>query len=453
MALDRRNVLKLSTGAAVAAAAAPAWAAPLPAGAVGLDAAHFGVRPDSSDDQSLALQRALDAAAAIRTPLALAPGNYRAANLRLAAGTQLIGVRGATRLVLSDARALITAADADGLTLSGLVLDGGNKPLAEKIGLVYLQRTMGLRITDCEIVGAGGHGIVLELAAGEISGTTITGPASSGIISYNGRGLVVTRNVVRGAGNNGIQILRWDNGDDGSLVTDNRVEDVANRAGGSGQFGNGIVVHRAGNVIVRGNRIRNCAYSAVRGNAAANIQIAGNACSDLGEVALYSEFEFEGAVIANNTVDGAAFGVSVCNFNLGGRLAVVQGNIIRRIKPLRPPGTKPDDAGGVGIYVEADSTVSGNVIEDAPTAGIMLGWSHYLRDVAVTGNVVRKADMGIAVSVIPGSGTAVISDNVFSDTRRGAIVGVDKMTPITGDLSRDGAERYAHLAMSGNRSR
>ncbi len=55
-------------------------------------------------------------------------------------------------------------------------------------------------------------------------------------------------------------------------------------------------------VSVSGNRIQNCAFSAVRGNSAANIQIVGNSCSDLGEVALYSEFAFEGAVIAIITV-------------------------------------------------------------------------------------------------------------------------------------------------------
>ena len=59
-------------------------------------------------------------------------------------------------------------------------------------------------------------------------------------------------------------------------------------------------------MIVRGNRISNCDYSAVRGNSASNIQIIGNSVSDVREVALYSEFAFEGAVIANNTVDGAA---------------------------------------------------------------------------------------------------------------------------------------------------
>src|SRR5436309_2887425 len=36
--------------------------------------------------------------------------------------------------------------------------------------------------------------------------------------------------------------------------------------GGSGQYGNAVNIFRAGNVIVRGNRIRNAAFSAVRGN-------------------------------------------------------------------------------------------------------------------------------------------------------------------------------------------
>ena len=136
---------------------------------------------------------------------------------------------------------------------------------------------------------------------------------------------------------------------------------------------------------MRGNRIRNCDYSAVRGNSASNIQITGNSVSDVREVALYSEFSFEGAVIANNTVDGAAVGVSVCNFNEGGRIAVVQGNIIRNLLPKRPIGTAPDDDAGVGIYVEADTSVTGNVIENAPSFGIVAGWGKYLRDVAIIG--------------------------------------------------------------------
>jgi uncharacterized secreted repeat protein (TIGR03808 family) len=183
-------------------------------------------------------------------------------------------------------------------------------------------------------------------------------------------------------------------GDDGTIVINNRIEDIKAGPGGSGQHGNAINAFRAANVIVSGNRIRNCDYSAVRGNSASNIQITGNSVSNVREVALYSEFAFEGAVIANNTVDVCAVGVSVANFNEGGRMVTVHGNVIRNILPKRPIGTAPDDDAGIGIVVEADAAVTGNVIENAPSFGIMAGWGKYLRDVTITGNVVRNALSG-----------------------------------------------------------
>ena len=93
------------------------------------------------------------------------------------------------------------------------------------------------------------------------------------------------------------------------------------------------------------------------------------------------------------------------------------------------------------------------MIEGAPTAGIVLGYGRYLRDVAATGNVVRKTDIGIAVSVAPGAGTALIANNVIADFLRGAVVGLDHRRIVTGDLMQAGAERYAHLTISGNRVR
>jgi uncharacterized secreted repeat protein (TIGR03808 family) len=212
-------------------------------------------------------------------------------------------------------------------------------------------------------------------------------------------------------------------------------------------------VFRADNVIVRGNRISDAAFSAVRGNTASNLQIVGNTCTALGEVALYAEYGFEGAVIANNIVDGAALGISVTNFNRGGRLAVVQGNLIRNLVARRPAGTDPNDASGIGIGVEADTAVSGNVVENAAHAGIAAGWGAYLRDVAISANIVRGADYGITVSVAPGAGASVIADNLISGARRGAIVGMEWQKPVTGDLSTSGAERYAQLTISGNRVR
>jgi uncharacterized secreted repeat protein (TIGR03808 family) len=258
------------------------------------------------------------------------------------------------------------------------------------------------------------------------------------------------RNTIRDTSDNGIEILRNQIGDDGTLVADNRIEDIKAGPGGSGQYGNAINAFRAGNVIVRGNRIRNCDYSAVRGNSTSNIQITGNSVSDVREVALYSEFAFEGAVIANNPVDGAALGVSVCNFNEGGRLAVVQGNIIRNLLAKRPIGTKPDDDGGIGIYVEADTTVSANVIENAPSFGIVAGWGTYLRDVAITGNVIRSASVGVGISVSPGAGTALVNNNIISEAPRGAIVGLDHARPVTPDLTTEGAPHFAQVMLGTN---
>lgn len=450
MDIDRRHLLGFSAAAVIAA---PARAATTTIGALGLDAAHFGLRPNASDDQSRALQSAIDAAARARAPLAITPGIYRAGNIRLPAGAQLLGVRGATQIVLSDGPALFAATGADHVTLSGLVLDGGGRPLGDAHGLVDLEACRALRIVDCEIKACGGHGIRLVAADGEVSATTLADIADVALLSYDGAGLLIARNTIAGAGNNGIQIIRREAGDDGTIVTDNRIENVRNRSGGSGQYGNAINAFRAANVIVRGNRIRACAFSGVRGNTASNIVIEGNSISDAGEVAIYAEFAFEGALIANNSVDGAAIGVSVTNFNDGGRLAAVQGNIIRNLKPQRPAGTDPGDAAGIGIAVEADTAVTGNVVENAPFAGIMLGFDRYLRDVAATGNVVRKADIGIGVSVAPGAATALVADNVIADVRRGAIFGMAGARPVTGDLSQGGAQAYAHLTVSGNRVR
>jgi uncharacterized secreted repeat protein (TIGR03808 family) len=418
--------------------------------ALGRDASQYGVRPGSPEDQTKILQRAIDEAARAQVPLALPPGVYRTGMLRLQNGTQLVGVRGATKLVFNGGTSMLSSEGAGSIGLVNITLDGGGIRLPTRRGLVHCISGRDIRITDCEISGSGGNGIWLENVSGDVSGNIITGTAATAIVSFDAQGLIVSRNSILGTNDNGIEILRTAIGDDGTLVIDNRIEDIKAGPGGSGQYGNAINAFRAGNVIVRGNRIRNCDYSAVRGNSASNIQITGNSVSDVREVALYSEFSFEGAVIANNTVDGAAFGVSVCNFNEGGRIAVVQGNIIRNLLAKRPIGTAPDDDAGVGIYVEADTSVTGNVIENAPSFGILAGWGKYLRDVAITGNVIRNAFVGIGVSVASGAGTALVNNNMISEAPRGAVVGLDHARPITADLSADGAQRFAQIVVGTN---
>jgi uncharacterized secreted repeat protein (TIGR03808 family) len=440
--VDRRRFLVGSlTGAAALAA---------PLSAYGLDAAQFGVRAGAPDDQSRAFQRALDQAARTRAPLILAPGVYRAGDLSLPAGAQLFGVRGATRLILTHGPSLLSAEGGDSVTLSGLTIEGGGQTLPQNRGLVHFTAAKGVRIVDCTIIDAGGNGIALERCDGSVTATTIIGADNNGLFCVDNTGLVITANVIRNSGNGGIRVWQSVKRHDGSIVADNTIEDTAARAGGTGENGNAINIFRAADVIVRNNVIRRAAFSAIRGNAASNIQIIGNNCAELKETAMYAEFDFEGAVVADNVIDTAENGIAITNFNNGGRLASVHGNLLRNVGVRRPDN--PPEGAGVGIGVEAETSVIGNVVENAPYAGIRLGFGPYLRNVTADGNVIRDAGIGIAVSVVQGAGAATITGNTIQDAKRGAIVGMEWHKAVTGDLLHDGAERFSQLKLSGNQT-
>lgn len=278
---------------------------------------------------------------------------------------------GATRLTFTGGFALVSANGAEHLTIAGVVLDGTSKPMPENGGLIVSDQCRDVRIADCEIMAPSGSGIVLNQVAGTIVGNTIVGPGKVAIYSLDTRGLVIQGNVIRDAGNTGILVIRSVKDQDGTLILDNRIDDTRALSGGAGQFGNAINVFRADDVIVPGNHINRAAFSAVHGNSASNIQIVGNTAIDVGEVAIYSEFGYEAALIANNTVNGAAIGVCMANFYEGGRLGVIQRNMIRNLKPKRPLGTDADDGAGIGIFAEADTAITGNAVENAPTFGII----------------------------------------------------------------------------------
>ena len=223
MDLNRRHLL---TAAATGAAAigAPANAAPLSAS--GLDAARFGVRPGAAGDQSGALQRAIDQAAKGRVPLMLAPGVYRVGGLTLPSGASLAGIRGATRLMLTQGPSLLSAAHADTVSLTGLTLDGGGRTLPAGRALVHFDDVKAVRLSDCQVAGAGGNAITLINCDGEVTHCTITGAADNALFCNDGRGLVITANSIAKSGNGGIRIWQSGKRHDGSLVADNTIEDT-----------------------------------------------------------------------------------------------------------------------------------------------------------------------------------------------------------------------------------
>lgn len=439
---NRRHVLGALAGGALAGIGGTARAGLL-------DASRNGLLPDGLDDQSEAFARLLQEAGRKDAQIFLPAGRYILSSVALPRRARLAGVRGATRIVHGGDGHLLAADGAEHVHLSDLVFDGVNRPLRGAKGLVDLRLVADLTIEGCSVVGSGGNGVALEACSGRVERNRITGAAEAGLYSVDAGGLLVAGNVVADCGNGGILVHRRQPGEDGTIVTQNRVERIAATNGGTGQFGNGINVYRAGGVMVAGNRVADCAFSAIRANGAGNVQIAGNSCVRSGETAVYCEFAFEGAVISSNVVDGAANGISIVNFNEGGRLAVCSGNLVRNLTTEGPYRADPPGF-GVGITVEADTAVTGNVVEDAPRYGLHLGWGPYLRNVTATGNVIRRAGEGIAVSVVEGAGATIITDNVIDGAEKGALVGHRWSEAVTGDLAIAGASAFPHLVVERN---
>src|SRR5665213_4416989 len=94
--------------------------------------------------------------------------------LRLQNGTQLIGVRGATKLVFTGGASMFQGQGAGSVGLTGLTLDGGGITLPTRRGLVHCLGGRDIRIADCEITGSGGAGIWFENVSGDVSGNIIT---------------------------------------------------------------------------------------------------------------------------------------------------------------------------------------------------------------------------------------------------------------------------------------
>lgn len=456
--LNRRGFLFGTVGLGTGGLTLPAVAraTPLPGfetaamrGAI--DAAELGVRASTHDDQSKAFAAMLRTASDTDTPIFLPAGVYVVSNLTLPRRVRLSGVPGATRIVYGGDGHLVLGEDADRIELSGLIFDGANRWIGDHSqGLLDFRRIGELTIDNCHIVGAGKNGLALERVSGHVERCTVSGAAEAGIYSVEAGRLRISANTVSNCANGGILVHRWQTGDDGTIVTGNRVERILARNGGTGQFGNGINTFRANNVMIANNSVSDCAFSAIRANSSSNLQIIGNQAIRSGETAIYAEFAFEGAVISANIVDGAANGISVVNFNNGGRLGVCNGNIVRNLSATGPYTADPPGF-GVGITVEADCAATGNVIENAPLFGMNIGWGEFMRNVVATGNVIRKAGTGIGVTVVAGAGSAVITDNVIDGAEKGGIVGFEWTKRVTGDLATEGIGAYSHLTVERNR--
>jgi len=421
--MNRRTLLGASAGV-VSLATLPVTA---------ISATTFGVKPNLARDQSAKLQKAINAAIKAGGELHLPGGIYVARKLTINAGVTISGVPGLTRIILGrPADFLLRVAGARNVTLRGIVFDGANQKLSagSKSAIILARKTDNLIIEQCQIINSSANGVGLTGCSGKIIHSIIGKCAAGGIFSLDAKGLEIGHNHVHDIGDNGIMVWQSQRREDGTLVHHNRIEKIYGKSGGNGQYGNGVGVYRAGNVVVTGNRINDCEFSAVRNNSGNNIQITNNNCSRMNEVAIFVEFAFEGAVVSGNMIEQAGMGISITNFNEGGRLAVCANNVVRDMFGAR---SNPETQ-AIGIAVEADTTVTGNVVENAKRAGIWLGWGKYLRDVNASGNIVRNCDIGITVSLVDEAKNVLIANNLISGAVQ-AIAGMDHGKIVSGDLS------------------
>ncbi|MBZ0228828.1 MAG: TIGR03808 family TAT-translocated repetitive protein [Bauldia sp.] len=331
--MDRRAFLSGAFGIAAltpqdaGATGGPATFDEPPALRGSIDANARGLRPDAPDDQSRLLQALLQEAAAENRPLFLPPGRYVVSQIVLPARTRLAGVAGATELAYGGGGHLLATENAEVVELRGLVLDGGGLPLADYVpGLVHLASTRRVAIGNCEIRGSAKAGLALDRTAGHVEHTTVKGAGNVGIRAIESTGLSITSNLIADCRNGGILVWRWTEGDDGTLVTGNRIERIAAANGGDGD---GISVFRAHSVMVAGNRVTGCASAAVRARSADMILITGNACSGAGEAGIVIESGFAGALVTNNIVDRCPAGISVGGGEHDRTVAVVANNMVR----------------------------------------------------------------------------------------------------------------------------
>ncbi len=372
------------------------------------------------------LQDPFNAARTAGKPLFFQPGTYSSGETTIlttnGSGRPLraYAVSGSVTLQFNSTNAFIRVDGVSDVEFEGLTFDGQNRALTtvfQNLGALISVRgnAKNVRFENCRINNSPGIGIFLDgssqMTVNECQITTHrVGLWSSDAVLY------AYGNRVNTSADNGIAVWRSTVAGDSSIIKGNIVNGVENASGGTGQFGNGILLFRAIGVQVVDNQIFTTKYSAIRCNGGGGFVISQNYCWNTREVAIFMEapgtgIDMTGAIVSNNVINSCGNGINIANsgqFSDGvSRLVVISGNLISNIlnNSIPDPGYSPPTTIGIGIKVEQDCTITGNVIEQCARAGIVAGINSATRDLSVTGNVVRGCPIGIGVSDSATAGT------------------------------------------------
>jgi hypothetical protein len=214
--LGRRGFLAaggaVATGSFLHAAAARAASRPI---------SELGVTPDTGDDLSEALQKAIAELSGAGQAVFLPGGTYNLSAVVLPERCAILGVPGHTRLVLQGGESVFTAENVEALHLSGLTVEGGalagsareatieNLRVngAPKAGLA-LTGAQNINVSRCHFEACGTAAIEIATADGMASTANLT----SNLIAGCGTGIAlagsghVTGNTISGATDFGLRL-------------------------------------------------------------------------------------------------------------------------------------------------------------------------------------------------------------------------------------------------------
>jgi uncharacterized secreted repeat protein (TIGR03808 family) len=505
--MDRRRFIQtFPVAAAGLLSAAPARAAD-PAYFVAIGDSAVLVSPSrlssAARTQSLSLAGAVAAATRAEKPLNLLPGAYRTSGFSITRSLEIFAAPGTVVIEPAggecfniDIRPLAESSQLEGVTIRGIGFrgKGANFPVGVNPGerpvdpfldaaiprfnaLITAFRVRKLIVEDCSIGGSEAGGLALwrcrnaAVTRNEFLNNNIS------IYSARGENNLFADNDIHDNANFGIVVEQWPPGPDYTILRNNRIANTAASfgadpprgiVGGSGPYGNGVFGLYAHHMRIEGNRISDSAFSGARMNGCCDLQITNNAIDRSGETAIMVEcpqtdgktpngLGYEGGVIANNIVSGAAEGVSVTNGWYGGRRVSIIGNQVRSIarKSFRTsdPNWPRYATCGDGIYAEADVDIVGNMIENCEGCGIYVApmaiQNSPIKTAAnVTGNIVKNAKWGVGFwkGSDPARGFTFIQGNMISGSSRGAIMALSpSASPNDGTRTEDDGRDYGAL--------
>jgi uncharacterized secreted repeat protein (TIGR03808 family) len=381
--------------------------------------------------------------------VSLPAGEITLTGFDLPEGAILTGIPGRTVLKLSGLGPLLSGNMARKITLENIIFDGATGFTPKEKGLLDFSDVVDLSLRGCAVRRSSARGLNLVRCGGVVAQNDIADVADVGLHSLDGLGVDIDNNHIRRCADNGLIIYATSAGRyDGSRVRNNIIEDIENRSGGNGPYGNGVFVWGAGVVRVERNRISRCAYTAVRNNSGHGVEVIGNDCKTFGEKAMYAEFGAKNSVFRDNRIEDAGAGIAVANADKGTDGAIVSGNTIVSMKPNRPDAEfGPEMLWLTGILAEKNAEITGNKIVGPGWIGVALGgWRENLR---AEGNEISGVDYGVVLATGEGAGDATVARNRIS-AKKAAVIATAGMNFLPGDLTKPGAKKYPRLTVLEN---